>query len=370
MSTPTPTKPANSPSESAIRESTDHRPDPWYLRHERITLTTIAIIGCGLIFLLTEIGARLFVPSWAPRTKERALFWTYDERLGWAHVPNQRGRFTQLSFSVEVANNSRGLRDDEYPLERTDRKRMLVLGDSFTWGFGVEHEERFSEVLESSHPDWEIINAGVSSYGTDQQFLYFKDSGKEYDPDLVLLLFVPNDLTDNVSIHHSSHNKPRFVFDGDGLILENVPVPKASLAWRISRYLGGRSYLGSRLLIASHFYRFGSAKPGPPDDELVVGGQGRAVQYEVTRRLVGALDDLCHEQGSQLVLVSIPMGMEEVSLLRNEANARDIPYLSLNDFFRPINEKVTLRYNGHWSARGHELAAEAIEAFLVESNLF
>ncbi len=370
MKSPKQSDPRDSSGKPSKKKSPSHGVDPWYLRHQRLTLASVAIFGCAVIFLLTEIGARLFVPSWAPRTKERALFWTYDESLGWAHVPNQRGQFTQLSFSVEVANNSRGLRDDEYPLERTDRKRMLVLGDSFAWGFGVEHQERFSEVLERSQPDWEIINSGVSSYGTDQELLYYQESGKDYDPDVVLVLFVPNDFTNNVSIHHSTYNKPRFVLQGDGLILENVPVPRANLAWRVSRYLAGKSYLGSRLHIASSFYRFSTAKTGASEHELVVGGQGHAVQFEVTRRLIAALDDLCQEQGSQLVLVSIPMAIDQVSLLRDEATARDIPYLSLNEFFLQIDEKVTLRYNGHWGARGHELAAEAIEAFLVEIDLF
>lgn len=41
---------------------------------------------------------------------------------------------------------------------------MLILGDSFGWGYGVEHHERFSKILEEAHPDWEIISASVTGF--------------------------------------------------------------------------------------------------------------------------------------------------------------------------------------------------------------
>ena len=57
---------------------------------------------------------------------------------------------------MTVAINSHGLRDGEYALEPTrGKKRMLVLGDSFAWGFGVEREEVFCEVIERRRPNWE-----------------------------------------------------------------------------------------------------------------------------------------------------------------------------------------------------------------------
>src|SRR4030095_12115366 len=101
-------------------------------------------------------------------------------------------------FSVEVSINSHGQRDDEYPVERTGKRRMFVLGDSLGWGFGVELHERFSERMEDIHPDWEIINASVSGYSTDQELLYLQHQGMVFAPDVVLLLFHPNDFEGNV----------------------------------------------------------------------------------------------------------------------------------------------------------------------------
>jgi len=48
---------------------------------------------------------------------------------------------------VEVVINSKGMRDGEHSMVPTGKRRMLILGDSFGWGYGVEHHERFSKIL-------------------------------------------------------------------------------------------------------------------------------------------------------------------------------------------------------------------------------
>src|SRR5262245_43015220 len=65
----------------------------------------------------------------------------FDQLLGWRSVPNLRFSTNGKAGST----NSQGFRSVEYPLEREEgRKRVLVLGDSFTWGFGVGNENIFS----------------------------------------------------------------------------------------------------------------------------------------------------------------------------------------------------------------------------------
>ena len=83
-------------------------------------------------------------------------------------------------------------------IPENEPKRKLVLGDSFGWGFGVEHQEQFGEILENMHPDWEIVNASVSDYSTDQQYLFYREKGMSFKPDIVLLLFYENDFLDNI----------------------------------------------------------------------------------------------------------------------------------------------------------------------------
>lgn len=72
----------------------------------------------------------------------------------------------------------------------------MVLGDSFAWGFGVNDGEIFTDYLESSLSDMEVINLGVTAYGLRQEIDYFKRLGIKFAPDVVVLALVMNDIHD------------------------------------------------------------------------------------------------------------------------------------------------------------------------------
>ena len=107
----------------------------------------------------------------------------YDATLGWRNIPNWQA--TTLGRPLTI--NSKGLRDREYSYEKPARvRRILVLGDSYAWGYGVADKEVFTEVLEEQLHDgsgtWEVLNTGVSGWGTDQQYLFLRDEGMKYCP--------------------------------------------------------------------------------------------------------------------------------------------------------------------------------------------
>ncbi len=183
----------------------------WFEKNPKKTIFTITLLGIFVVLALVEVGARIFMPGWSPTRPDRVNFWVYDDQLGWAHKKGQKGHFDHRDFSINVYINSDGFRDSEYPLPKTGKKRMLVIGDSFGWGYGVEHNEIFCEIIEQNHPHWEVINASVSGYGTDQQLLFLRERGLEYQPDVVLLLFSKNDFQNNISKEQYWYYKPIFV---------------------------------------------------------------------------------------------------------------------------------------------------------------
>lgn len=159
-------------------------------------------------------------------------FYEYDPVLGWKNRARAQGLFAIPDSETHVKINSLAMRDSEHSYKHGKRFRILVLGDSFTWGYGVEAEDRFTEKLPSllSCPV-EIINAGVTGYGTDQEYLYWNIVGHEFKPDLVLLAFGTEDI---INVHNSiqySYPKPYFTIYKDVLLLNNVPVPKRSAEW-------------------------------------------------------------------------------------------------------------------------------------------
>src|SRR5712691_1940510 len=117
-----------------------------------------------------------------------------DHLTGHGHRPNSEARL----MGVDVKINSKGLRDREIPYERTPSTlRILMLGDSFTEGWGVPFEETFSKRIERLYAArgtrTEVINAGVGNYNTVMEVNYFLNEGYKYRSDIAVLNYVPND---------------------------------------------------------------------------------------------------------------------------------------------------------------------------------
>lgn len=329
-------------------------------RNARKTLVAIVALGGTLALALAEAGARVWCPQWAPARAERVLFWQYDSLLGWSHHPGQRGRFVHQDFSVEVRINSDGLRGRDYPVGRTGRTRILVLGDSFGWGFGVEGEQVFSGILEKDHPDWEVINASVSGYGTDQEYLYLKERGRKYRPDVVLLLFSRNDYHNNLSREEYWYNKPYFEVGADGLLLRNNPVPLASFRQQLQRACFSHSYVLPRVLLAL-------APPAAESlDETVPSAAPQNERAEVTLRLLRATRDVAAVIGARFVLVSVPMPAHKRRPLRELADRDALSYLALDASFSGRGEPLTFPHDDHWNSSGHRVTAAAIGEFLAK----
>ena len=132
--------------------------------------------------------------------------------------------------TIHVRHNSLGLRDDEFTLDA--KPTIMFLGDSFVWGLDAEAGERFSELLKPRIPGYKILAAGVSGFGTDQEYLLLQRLWPKVRPAVVVLMFCTNnDRDDNSSnIRYEGYQKPYFTRGADGsLVLAGQPVPKSRL---------------------------------------------------------------------------------------------------------------------------------------------
>jgi hypothetical protein len=119
-------------------------------------------------------------------------------------APGYRGWFA----GVPVAVNSLGFRDDrDYSLEKSPRTfRLLVLGDSVTFGHGSVFEHTYPRLLENRlrawRPDidWQVWNLGVPGYNTSQELANLLEVGPSFQPDLVVVGFFENDIVGNFPV--------------------------------------------------------------------------------------------------------------------------------------------------------------------------
>lgn len=313
--------------------------------------------GLALGLAVAEALTRTFAPDLRPLTGERADFWHHDSTLGWFHRPGATGRFVGPSWDVEIRINGSGLRDVEHePARRPGLRRLLLLGDSFGWGYGVEQDRMLSAVLRERCPGFEVINGSVSGYSTDQEYLFYRERGSRWAPDQVLLLIHENDLLGNGLHRMYGYEKPRFVLEGQSLELRNVPVPERK-PWE-------KAY--SRLVVWSYFAS--GVLRRPAIGVVLEFGQPFGTQIldwdpHVSRRLLLRFARELREAGVEFRWALIPMQAAVADWLRGIGREAGVRVIDLDPALRAAAQRgveLTLRGDLHWSADGHRVAAEAL----------
>jgi lysophospholipase L1-like esterase len=130
------------------------------------------------------------------------------------------------------------MREREFKFKKEHgTRRILFIGDSFTFGTGIDAEWRFSDFTDRAlNDDTEVINAGVPGWGNDQELIYFESFAQHLQPDIVVLtLTLANDLANNAldRLLEGSAPKPRCIVVSDSLVLINQiqdrPEPRTSI---------------------------------------------------------------------------------------------------------------------------------------------
>jgi hypothetical protein len=248
----------------------------------------------------------------------------YDAELGWVLTRNWQGRHRHHDFDVAYAINAEGFRGPFPTREtQTSRRRVAVLGDSFTFGLGVDDDATFVSALSRLDPGADYLNFAVPGYSTDQELLLSRRILGRYRPDVVMLgFYLGNDLLDNALDYplQADQGKPYFQRRDDGsLALRNVPVPRGgkpavARARTIESIVFGEAFEQRRwwllrLHSASHLLQrlpIGNSIADTEDELRLL----FATRLEMHRQLLSAeLDAMnadVHLLGAELVLLVLP----------------------------------------------------------------
>lgn len=341
--------------------------------------------------VVIELLCRAFAPQ--------PLALSYRTPLGLTlHIPDATIRYARSEFDHPISINSLGLRGPEVTLPKPPGSfRILILGDSFTEGKQVSFEETFARQLEgrlaAALPDrqWEVVNAGVSGYGTADEIKFFEAYGHDLGADLVILgFFIGNDVMNNAL-------SPFFAWK-NGELVENPVRP-------LSRAQIMRSRTAEFLTSHFHFVQFlrdrlrelhGSRRPAEENEPTVADDSENASDprdangWAFSDALVGRLRGLVAESGAGFLLVAIPTRLQvdiaqrdpekgpigaEVDwpqrLLAAFARSERVPFLDLLPALRDGARTAPAYYqiDAHFNARGHSIAADEIFRSLTSEGL-
>ena len=275
---------------------------------------------------------------------ERSLSYRYDAELGWAPIPNSSSVVINAR-SIHAKHNSLGLRDEEFRLDA--KPTILFLGDSFVWGLDAEADERFTDLLKLKIPDHKILAAGVSGYGTDQEYLLLKRLWPKVEPAVVVLIFcTQNDRSDNsTNIRYEGYQKPYFEIASDGALIQSEqPVPISRLQYIKENWLVRNLWLAR--LVTSIYVKLKHPLLFVPDP---------------TERLVGKMRDFVETNGGKF-LVGIQYRDEE---LVRYLQSSGIPFVLL-DGAAAYPGSAT---GSHWTPEGQKFVAERMLGLLTENNI-
>ncbi len=299
-----------------------------------------------------EDHALILEEEGADKTGHRYL---YDELLGWRNIPNWQAS----TFGKKLTINSKGLRDTEHPYAKPEGvRRILVLGDSFAWGYGVADDEIFTSVLERLLAEregtrWEVINTGVSGWSTDQQYLFLREEGLKYSPDLVLLAFcAANDIKGSRTARLYGLSKP---------LLRKGPVD---------------AYVRNQPL---EFVNIPPPKPGTTKNHMEYNGPTR----EIMEPLLRGIRDLAEQHHARFMVASFGRFLDPANATVKEwsqeaasivSSLKGTLYLDVDFEFwdrgLALNDLVdeNIEHDGHWDAKGHRLVAEILLEFLEKEG--
>lgn len=208
----------------------------------------LALLSILLTFGLAEIFLQVTDFSYPS-------LYRLSEVVGVEHLPGTNG-WNRKEGEQYIKINRDGMRGPVFAKTKPPNTlRIAVLGDSMTEGSQVAVKNIFSSILENDlnkcnlfgEKKVEVINFGVSDYGTAQELIVLREKVWLYDPDFVLLaIFTQNDISNNSAALEKQKMRPFFTYQGDELLLDNSFrylkefKIKTSWAWRgllfISQY--------------------------------------------------------------------------------------------------------------------------------------
>ena len=354
----------------------------------RVFLNGLLFLAVLLLMLLLAEGA------WRLLFSRGDVHRVYDPELGRVNPPHAEWVMRTPEYVTHIRTNSRGFRGPEFPEERTeDEVRILFIGDSFVEAKQVEEEDRFVEQVGNALADrWHrpVVTRALGVGGADpaKELLFYRNLGREFDPDIVVqVLFPENDLPLRHGHYTVSHRE-------GVLTLESIwPEVAPSCDWKC-RFLQKSELVRRMYLLMRHVQRESkdTALPTLLGDFFWYTTEGQQVMQEERLPLLslftGTLQQEVEADGAEFFAVLIPGAFEMYETWRDEAieqygsvpqdiwnpsgvldlvgeefTEKKIPFVDLRSAFHAqVREGEFLHYklDSHLHERGHGTVTDVL----------
>jgi len=272
--------------------------------------------------------------------------------LPFCYFPNKKGCY----YGVNIRTNSLGFRDYEYSIEKPkNKKRIIFLGDSHTFGWGVAFDDifpkRLERLLNREKNNYEVINMGLGNSNSVMQLKLFKWKGLQFKPDMVIVMYFINDTEPTPRRH---------------LLPEHLVV-RHSYFWaflfdRFSKFSAHFIKTFRREIYYNNIY-----------------SQKNSRWLTSNERALTELINLCKKNNIKILIVNIPELYNfknypfkyATEYIKDLAKRQNIPFLDLLPSFSshsPESLWVSLE-DPHLNAKGHAIAAKAIYKKLLYEDI-
>ncbi len=359
--------------------------------------TVIVVAISGGLLVIGEVFLKAFFPQ---KTVARSLsgerFSERDQVLGIRYIAGAIWHFSHPEYEVEYRINENGFRDAKvHPTPKPDgTTRVLVLGDSFTFGQSVNYEQTWSVIVEkrmeeSGNNHIDLVKAGMQGMDTRSELILMQRLFEKDDYDVVVVGFAINDLYTN-SLHGFTGGEEKLTPDRvDQQLSERQS--RAGASWdetakQVFVDAGRRSRsshlltLAQRIAIASNAV-YCKLYFGAPDRGKFLTfplSPAPKEKLKITQMLLEKMADYLHGREKRFIVLSIPQqsqvlcsedGMISDTIdftfydryFSNLGDENGFSWVTtLNDFNKFIHKKDKLFYrlDGHLTPAGNEVLAE------------
>jgi hypothetical protein len=278
-----------------------------------------------------------------------------DDAIGWKFAPSAQVDDPSPDFHIVYRCNADGFRATKARELAADAPCAVFVGDSFTFGVGVEEPQTFVELFAGAHAGTRVVNLGMAGFGVDQMLCALREYGLREKPRLVVALFVDDDLTRCTTSYRYRNGwvaKPTFALEKGKL----APRTVANSPGAVRRWLEQNVYLCE--LRRRVLNKLGNER-------------GFGERFQLSRALFAEMDRECRAIGARLVVVRLPQrgAWRPAPAFESAFAALDVPYLDLGTRAVPDSRSLFFAKDPHIDADGHRFVADELARFLAQSGL-